>query len=318
MKIFSMLAPLIPLALASAVLADPIELKTGAGTLYGTLELPKNKGPWPMALFLSGSGPTNRDGGESDCLRLLAEGLASRGIASVRYDKQGVGASVGAGPRAESDVRFDLYVGDAVAWGAKLRGNKRFSSLTLIGHSEGATVALAACARLKASVVSLEGPGRPASQNYLDQLRPRLTPEQMAEATAIVQSLNAGKTTPDMSPAMASYFRPSVQPYMISLFRHDPAQLIRALPAPALIVQGTTDLQVPVEDARLLHKARPSAKLVLIDGMNHMLKHAKGDLAAQARAYSDPALPVEPRLVQAVALFVKSLPQPGKAARPQR
>lgn len=322
MKILLLFALAIPLALPAQ--ADPIELKTAAGTLYGTLERPKSQGPWPVALFLSGSGPTNRDGDnlfsgrESDCLRLLAEGLSARGIASVRYDKQGVAASILAGPREESDVRFDLYVDDAVAWGQSLSRDKGFSSLTVIGHSEGATIALAACTKLKTPAVSLAGPGRPAGQGYLDQLRPLLTPEQMAEATAIVQNLNAGKTTPSLSPAMASYFRPSVQPYLISLYRADPQQLIRTLPAPALIVQGTTDLQVKVEDARLLHKARPSAKLVLIEGMNHTLKHAQGDLSAQARAYSDPALPVEPRLIQEVARWIKSLPKSGKAASPQR
>ena len=86
-------------ALCASAQADAISLEAPTGTLFGTLEKPAGKGPWPVALFLSGSGPTNRDGDtmgsgvENDCLRLLAEALAARGIASVRYDRRGVAAS---------------------------------------------------------------------------------------------------------------------------------------------------------------------------------------------------------------------------------
>lgn len=302
-----------PLGAPRSALADPIELKTDSGTLYGTLERPAQRGPWPVALLLSGSGPTNRDGGESDCLRLLAEGLAARGIASVRYDKRGVGASHLAAPQ-ESELRFGTYVEDAVAWGARLRGDRRFSSLSIVGHSEGATIGLAACTRLKVPMLSLEGPGRRAGQVILEQLRPQAPPTLMAQATAIVESLEQGKTTEDTPPELAALFRRSVQPYLISWFRYDPAQLIRDLPAPALIVQGTTDLQVNAEDAQLLLKARPSAKLVLIEGMNHTLKAAAGDIEAQDRAYLDPALPLAPRLVQEVARWINSQSRPLEAA----
>jgi len=69
-----------------------------------------------------------------------------------------------------------------------------------------------------------------------------------------------------------SLFRPSVQPYMISWFKYDPAAEIANLEVPVLILQGTTDLQVHVEDAKLLAKAKPDAKLRIFDGMNHVLK----------------------------------------------
>src|SRR5690606_25410204 len=97
-------------------------LETPTGTLHGTLLLPDNgKGPYPVALIIAGSGPTDRDGnnpifrGKNDSLKLLAEGLAAQGIASLRYDKRGIGESVGA-MVSEAELRFDHLVDDAAAW----------------------------------------------------------------------------------------------------------------------------------------------------------------------------------------------------------
>lgn len=85
--------------------SDPILIETGRGTIYGTLEIPKGDDFVPVALIISGSGPTDRDGnnsliGKNNSLKLLAEGLALKGIASVRYDKRGIAASAAAGMKA--------------------------------------------------------------------------------------------------------------------------------------------------------------------------------------------------------------------------
>lgn len=74
---------------------------------------------------------------------------------------------------------------------------------------------------------------------------------------------------------------------------------------PALIVQGTTDLQVAVEDARRLAAARPEAGLALIDGMNHILSDAPADRAANFATYAQPEKPLSDGLVPAVADFIK-------------
>jgi alpha-beta hydrolase superfamily lysophospholipase len=83
----------------------------------------------PVVLIVAGSGPTprrqQRHARANDSLKLLAAALADAGFASVRYDKRGIGASRAAGP-AESALRFDTYVDDAVAWIAKLKSDPRF------------------------------------------------------------------------------------------------------------------------------------------------------------------------------------------------
>src|SRR5580692_12067691 len=86
------------------------------GNLAGTLTIPTGKGPFPVALIIAGSGPTDRDcnspGLKTDAYKKLAQGLADRGIASLRYDKRGIGASTI--DQKEVDVRFDDFVDDAV------------------------------------------------------------------------------------------------------------------------------------------------------------------------------------------------------------
>jgi hypothetical protein len=119
--------------------------------------------------------------------------------------------------------------------------------------------------------------------------------------------LAAGKTVDSVPPTLGALFRPSVQPYLISWFRYDPAVEVRAVRPPVLIAQGTTDIQVSVEDARLLAMAKPEATLVVVDGMNHVLKKVPPDLTAQVGSYSDPSLPIAPELVDAIARFVMNV-----------
>jgi uncharacterized protein len=78
-----------------------------------------------------------------------------------------------------------------------------------------------------------------------------------------------------------------------------------------LIIQGTTDTQFTAEDATRLADANPKARVVMIDGMNHILKRVPPDEVRQAASFSDASLPVEPRLVHEIADFVVSLARPG-------
>jgi hypothetical protein len=74
---------------------------------------------------------------------------------------------------------------------------------------------------------------------------------------------------------------------------------------PVLILQGDTDIQVQVADAKRLAAAQPAAKLVIVNGMNHLLVEA--DQAKQLASYGDPTLPVAPALISEIANFVKTV-----------
>ena len=109
-----------------------------------------------------------------------------------------------------------------------------------------------------------------------------------------------------MPAPLMDLFRPSVQPYFMSWLKYDPAKEIADLSVPILVVQGTSDLQMSVEDAKLLSGGNQRAKLATIEDMNHVLKHTtEKTVLAQMQCYSDPALPIEPRLVETVAVFLK-------------
>jgi fermentation-respiration switch protein FrsA (DUF1100 family) len=157
------------------------------------------------------------------------------------------------------------------------------------------------------SFVSLAGAGRPMNQILLDQLRPQLPPNLMKSAEEIVASLAAEKTAESVPPWLDMLFRSSVQPYWISWFRYNSAQEITKLSVPVFIIQGTTDIQVSVQEANLLSKAKPSAQLLIIEGMNHVLKQVPNEPDKQNKSYGDPLLAVVPQLITETVKFVKKV-----------
>ena len=72
-----------------------------------------------------------------------------------------------------------------------------------------------------------------------------------------------------------------------------------------LIVQGTTDIQVSVAQAEALSRARPEARLLIVEGMNHVLKSVPADPTQQVASYTDPSLPLAPGLIEAIAGFLR-------------
>src|SRR5262249_23816101 len=130
--------------------ADEVFLEANKGKLGATLDLPATVAPYPCALVLAGSGPTDRDGNQpglrNDSLKQLGAALAKKGFCVLRPDKRGVGASAGAAP-SEAELRFDDYVADAAAWVQFLRHDVRVARVAIIGHSEGALVGLLAAKR---------------------------------------------------------------------------------------------------------------------------------------------------------------------------
>ena len=292
------------------VLLRPIELETGSGTLYGSLMLPKSDKPVPVVLILAGSGPTDRDGnnpqgGRNDNLRKLAWQLAQNNIASVRFDKRGIAQSVAAGPD-ERTLSLDQYVTDAVAWGNKLKSDPRFGPLFVLGHSEGALIAsLAAPGMDAAGVVSIAGTGRPVGQVLREQLqRNHLPPALLQRSFELISNLEAGRIDNNVPNSLEVIFRPSVQPYLISLLHYNPATAFAALKMPALIVQGTHDIQVDVNDARLLKAAKPDAELTLIDGMNHVMRIVPMDMKLQVQSYNDPNQRLASELGERIVRFI--------------
>ncbi len=299
---------------------EAVTLKTTTGDLFGTLQLPSTTTPVPVALIIAGSGPTDRDGnsaglpGKNNSLKMLAAGLSAQGIASLRYDKRGIAAS--AAKTDEADIRFETMIADAVSWLKLLQADPRFDEIVVIGHSEGSLIGMVAAKEAGIDrFISLEGAGYPAPQILMTQLKAQLPPPLLASVETIINQLAAGEevtTLPDsltQIPTLAAMFRASVQPYLISWFQYDPAQILATLTMPILIIQGTADLQVSQNDADRLLAANSSAKLALIENMNHVCKTVPAnDPQANLAAYSNPDLPLADGLVETITSFVMRVP----------
>ena len=278
--------------------------------LHGTLLTPDGA-PRAAVLILPGSGPTDRDGNNplgvaAGTYRRLAEGLAAQGIASVRFDKRGVAQSAAAAPN-EADFTFDDNITDARLWIDETLARTGLRCVWLVGHSEGALIALATAQDDDPRVcglVLLSGAGRKAGDVLREQLASApLPPDLRTAAETALSELEAGRTT-EAPPQLAALFRPSVQPYMISWLALDPAALAAAYHGPMMVAQGSTDLQTTLADAQALVAARPGARLVVWDGVNHVLKTAPADPAANVATYRDPALPLAPDVAEDVADFI--------------
>ena len=283
-------------------------LTTASGQLAGTLLYPASTDQVPLALIIAGSGPTDRDGNnpmmQNNSLKMLAEGLAAHGIASVRFDKRGVGASKAA-LQNERDIRFDHMIADVNGWVDTLAADPRFSGITVIGHSEGSTIGMiAAQDDAVERYISIAGPGTKAADKLKEQLT-RQAPMIMDQALPIFEQLEKGELVEEVPPLLNALFRPSVQPYLISWFKYDPQAEIAKLDKPVLVVQGTTDLQVSVADAELLLKGNERAEALTIQEMNHVLKAATADAGENMATYADPDLPLQAGLVKGIVEFMR-------------
>jgi pimeloyl-ACP methyl ester carboxylesterase len=290
--------------------ATDISLKTKTGEIFGTLTIANKVKKSPLVLIIAGSGPTDRNGNstmglETNCYKLLSEALASNGISSLRYDKRGVGQSAMA-MVSESDLRFETYSNDAAEWVTMMKNDKRFSRIIIAGHSEGSLLGMLAAQQTEASAyISIAGAGKPADILLQEQLRNQLPFNLILESNTILDSLKMGKTVTNVNPVLLSLYRPSVQPYMISWIKYDPAKEIQKLHIPVLIIQGSTDIQVSTDDAKLLSEAKPDAKLSIIKNMNHILKVCDSYDEKNKAQYKMPDLPLDKELIELITDFIK-------------
>lgn len=299
---------IISASLMGQIDGEPLMLKTQTGNIYGTALIPKSNDQIPVALIIAGSGPTDRNGNNpmmtNNSLKMFAEGLYQRNIASLRFDKRGIGESKGSGI-LESELRFDDFINDVVLWVDLLKMDSRFSEVIVIGHSEGSLIGMVAAQNTKvAKFISIAGAGFPASEVIRTQLKdqPKFVTEQ---ALPILEKLEQSETLDSVPQMLQLLFRPSVQPYLISWFAYNPQEEISKLRCPVLLVQGTTDIQISVKDAEVLLKSNTNAEKLIIDGMNHILKSSELDRAKNIETYSNPDLPLIDGLMEEVANFIK-------------
>lgn len=286
---------------------EEVQITSKGFVLYGTLQKPVTKSE-KAVLLIAGSGKTNRDGNtfptyKNDGLKKLSEALTSKGYATLRYDKRGVGKSVSDSVPYNS-IRFDDYITDASKWIDFLK--KQYKDITIIGHSQGGLVGMLAIQQSSVNrFISLAGISEDVSTTIKRQVSKQ--PDFVKEALyPILDSLKAGKKVKEVPSYLNVLVGPDVQDYMMSFMKYDPRIEIKKIKIPTLIIQGNTDIQITVEEARALSEQSDYATLKVISNMNHVLRESTMNQAENIATYNNSELPLHKDLAKIIEQFLKS------------
>ncbi len=275
--------------------------------IEGTLLVPNQNEPLPLAIIIGGSGPTDRNGNQqmmkNNSLKFLAEGLYENNIASFRYDKRIV-KQMKNGSINEKNIHFQDFIDDAISVLENFKKDKRFSKVYIIGHSQGSLVGMVAAQNNGDGFISIAGAGQEIDDVIVDQLS-KQAPGLVDNARTSFDDLRVSGEAHNYSPGLASIFRKEIQPFIYSWMQYDPKEEITKLNVPVLIINGDKDLQVQVSEAELLKTAKPSAEYKIIANMNHIFKKIEGDDLENSKSYNQYNLPVMPELIDSISEFIK-------------
>jgi alpha-beta hydrolase superfamily lysophospholipase len=288
--------------------AEEREVEIGAAPpLPATIVLPAHAAaPVPAVVLISGSGPQDRDEaiGPNRPMLDLACGLAARGVASIRFAKRSVAAPASLHEPLTVDEEF---ANDAVSAVARLRGAPGIDPrrVSIVGHSLGGTIApdVAARAQPVAGLVLIAAAVRDLGDTVIEQMRHlQQSDTQIASVAAAFARIRSGEArdTEMLLGASAHYWR--------DLFHRDAAATIVRVGAPALLLLGGCDYQVPEAEERAWRSRIGDRKQVTVTrlaGLNHFML---ASCNAHGPADYDIAGHVDARVLDAIAAFVKDVP----------
>jgi pimeloyl-ACP methyl ester carboxylesterase len=292
--------------------------------LAGTITKPKSATPLPAVILIAGSGPTDRDETIAGIpvFGHIARDLVAAGFLVVRYDKRGVGQS---GGRAESATIAD-YAADArevLLWLEK-RKDVNKNRIALVGHSEGALVAMLTAGRERGKVGAMAliaAPSTNGAEIVLEQQKLILSKmpiddAQKAEKVALQEKINTavvkGTGWGDIPEAAR---RIADTPWFYSFLTFNPEKAMNETRQPVLIVQGELDTQVQphhadklAEFARARKGDKVAIEVVKVPGVNHLLVPAKTGEVAEYGTLG-PDAKVAPQVTSAIASFLSKVLQ---------
>lgn len=273
----------------------------------GTLTLPLNANNSSLAIIIGGSGPTDRNGNQNflknDALKKLAHALASNGISSFRYDKRIVKQIQQR--NIDPNILFNDFVTDAISVINYFKKSKQYKDIYIIGHSQGSLVGMLAAKDRADGFISLAGAGQNIGDVLVEQIS--TTAPQFTEDTKnIVEKLKSKKKVNEYPEALASVFRKDIQAFMMNWMEYTPFELIKELKLPILIVNGSKDLQVSIDEAKLLKEYASDAEIYIIEKMNHVLVEIEGDDLENSKSYNEPYRKISPKLIKHISTFILS------------
>ena len=289
------------------------DVAVGTYKLPGTLTIPKGKGPFPAVVLIQGSGPNDRDEtvGANHPFADIAEGLSSRGIVALRYDKRTYAYRNLDSSKATVEDEILL---DAVAAVRLLQARHDVAQdrIFVLGHSLGAMLApeIAKRAWPVAGIVMLAPSGRKLAQLMVEQARllGQDSPIQLAENEQQASLLSAHKLPP------TQIFFGAPASYYYDLEARDEVAIARSLDLPILILHGSNDYPVVDEDLRDWQtglKGDAKVKVETLPSLNHLFIASAGRPVPSE--YFAPAH-VDPSVIGTIASFITTPGAPAPQA----
>jgi len=200
---------------------------------------------------------------------------------------------------------FDDFITDAISVIDYFKSKNVYNKIYIIGHGQGSLVGIvAANNRSIDGFISLAGAGKSIDNVILDQIE--LTAAIYSEdAKRVFNKLKQGKITSNYPEGLASIFSEDLQPFMSNWMQYNPKDEINLLQIPTLIINGTKDLQVSVEEATLLSDASQNSSIKIIDKMNHILVPIEGDDLVNSKSYNESYRKLSPEVVEFILAFIE-------------
>lgn len=275
--------------------------------LPGTLTYNKTLKKQPLAIFIHGSGNVDRNGNQiglsgANYIKELSEALNKNGIAFYRYDKRS--ATQSNLKFMMKDMRFDAFVEDAQLVLDKFKEDKRFSEITIIGHSQGSLIGMLTSKNGADKYISLAGPADAINTTITAQIRTQNGDSLANIVDNHFKELKSTGKIEKVDPNLMAIFNPLNQKFFKTWMAYTPTEEISKVDIPTLILNGTKDLQVLEADARALLKSKPNAELKLIENMNHVLKTIIND-DDNLKSYNSTDFTLSEDLVEVITAFIK-------------
>ncbi len=285
------------------IVSEEILIKNDSIELPGTLTFFEEN--TPLIIWVHGSGNIDRNGNQgaiikANYIKQFRDSINKQGIAFFSYDKRT------SNPKNFKFLKGILYedlVNDAKKVISHFKNDNRFSEIILIGHSQGSLTALLA-SKNTGKYISIAGPGISIDKTIIEQIT-KQSAELGSTTIAHFKELFETGTIKKVHPFLVSIFAKQNLPFILNWAKYNPAEEIKKITIPTLIINGTKDIQVKVEDAQALHKALPSSELVIIENMNHVLKHLEKD-ADNMNSYYSADFPLSTELITTIANFIKN------------
>ena len=278
-------------------------IKNGNIELPGTLTYTKNSNK--LIIWVHVSGNVDRNGNQAgynvkaNYIKQFRDEVNEKGIAFFSYDKRTSNPKNAAFLKG---IILDDFVSDVKTVVQHFKNENQFKEIILIGHSQGSLIAMLASEKID-KYISLAGPSETIEQTIVKQIT-----NQSADLGKIAANhFNELKETGDIkniNPNLITVFAKPNFPFFRNWLSYNPVNEIKKLNIPTLIINGTKDIQVSVDNAKALHLANKNSQLKIIENMNHVLKDIQKD-EDNLSSYYSPDYKISTELIETITEFIK-------------